>query len=112
MSALLRTILGGRFHGTASTPSPQGRAANSVGQLRQGTQSQRSVKSVRLHGLNNFRNLIRTPRTFIGVLVMTRRVGKDAHEQHTAAARRTTVAEIGRPVTPGSVAGVARRADR
>ena len=25
---------------------------------------QRSVKSVRLHGLNNFRNLVRTPRTF------------------------------------------------
>jgi hypothetical protein len=25
-----RTILGGRFHETASTPSPQGRAANSV----------------------------------------------------------------------------------
>src|SRR6516164_3853072 len=39
---------------------------------------------------NNFRNLIRTPRTFIGVLVMTRLVGKDAHEQHAAAARRTS----------------------
>ena len=76
----------GRFHETATTPSPQGRAAR---RLRQGTQSQRSAKSVRLHGLNNFRNLIRTPRTFIGVLVITGLVGKDAHEQHAAAARRT-----------------------
>jgi len=55
-----------------------------------GTPSQRSVESIRLHGLNNFRNLNRTPRTFIGVLVMTGLVGKDAHEQHPAAARRTS----------------------
>jgi hypothetical protein len=48
------------------------------------------VKTLRLLGLNNFRNLIRTPRTFIGVLVMTGLVGKDAHEQHAAAARRTS----------------------
>ena len=74
------------FSWNCSTPSPQGRAAR---RLRQGTQSQQSVKSVRLHGLNNFRNLIRTPRT-LSVLVVTRLVGKNAHEQHAAAARRTS----------------------
>ena len=56
----------------------------------EGTQIQRSAKSVCLHELNNFRNFIRTPRTFKGVLVMTGLVGKDAHERHAAAARRTS----------------------
>src|SRR6516164_9813015 len=50
----------------------------------------RRLCSVRIHGLNNFRNLIRTPRTFEGALVMTGLVGKDAHEQHAGAARRTS----------------------
>src|SRR6516225_4788586 len=52
--------------------------------------AKRRLCSVRIRGLNNFRNLIRTPRTFIGVLVVTGLVGKDAHEQHAAAARRTS----------------------
>ena len=36
------------------------------------------MKSLRLLELNNLCNLISTPRTFIGVLIMTRLVGKDA----------------------------------
>ena len=52
--------------------------------------AKRRLCSVRIRGLNNFRNLVRTPRTFIGVLVMAGLVGKDAHEQHAAAARRTS----------------------
>jgi len=55
-----------------------------------------SVKSVRLHELNNSRNLIRTPRTFIGVLVTTGLVGKNAHEQ-----RLPQVGQAGRIKTFG-----------
>jgi hypothetical protein len=54
------------------------------------TQSQRSAKSLRLHQLNDFPNFICTPRTLVGVLVTTGLVGKDAHELHAAAARRTS----------------------
>src|SRR5215469_10321499 len=62
----------------------------------QSTQSQRSAKSLRLHELNNFRNFICTPRTFMGVLVTTGLSGK----MRTSTMRLPHVGQAGRIKTP------------
>jgi len=49
--------------------------------------------------LNNFRDLIRTPRTFIGVLVMTGLVGK----MRTSDMRLPHVGQAGHIKTPGGL---------